>query len=73
MARILSWLLALTGLALLGLGAYICFVPAPEPALEVVETDIDLPGCKAGKKTEVEFHFVNHSSKPLHVVGLAGC
>jgi hypothetical protein len=71
--RWLSHVFVLAGLVLFGLAGYFYFAPAPDPCLDVAEQAMELSGCIPGQKTPVVFHFQNHSSRPIRVLGLVTC
>ncbi len=73
LTRMLSWFFLVAGLGLLGLGAYYYWAPAADSSLEVFECEKEIADSVPGRKTTVVYHFHNHSSQPLRVLGLAGC
>lgn len=72
-SRLLSAFCLCVGVGLSLLGAYAYLARPSEPALEVAETDIELADCVPGRKREVVLRLVNHSGKPIRVLGLAYC
>ncbi len=72
MYRLLSHFFLLAAVALLGLAAYEYYAPAPGPALEVEQTDVEVPDLVAAKDTTVVFQLDNRSG-PMRVLGVSGC
>ena len=71
--RILSGVLVITGVLLLGFGAYSYFASPSDPGLVVPNTDIQLADLTPGEKTEVLISLENKSGRPIRVVGLGQC
>ncbi len=43
--------------------------PPPGPALELAETDFELPRCSAGESRDVVLCLNNRSNRPIRIVG----
>lgn len=65
--------LVFAGLSLLVIAGYSYFAPEPKPALEIVQTDIEVADCAVDQKREVVIHLYNRSNRSLRVLGLAEC
>jgi hypothetical protein len=73
MARIVSALFLLVGLAAVGSAAYLGFAPPAGPALVVPETEIHVPECTPGQAVGVMVRLENTSGRPIRVLGLVPC
>lgn len=69
----LSVALILIGIGLIGLGVYDYLSPAPGPALEAENADVELHELPVAAKTTVVFYLINHGSRPLDVINVGGC
>ncbi len=71
--RCLAYFFFLAGIGLLGWAAFLYLAPAPDPALEVAATDIEVADATPGQKREVVLRLDNNSRQPIRILGLALC
>jgi hypothetical protein len=69
----LAYFFFLVGIGLLAWAAFLYLAPAPDPALEVAATDIEVTDATPGQKREVVLRLHNHSGEPIRILGLALC
>lgn len=69
----LHWFLFFPGACLLAVAAFSYFSPPSGPALEDLQTNVEVPDCTVGEKREVTLRLHNSSGRPLRVLGLALC
>ncbi|MCI0461708.1 MAG: hypothetical protein L0Z62_32555 [Gemmataceae bacterium] len=71
--RCLMYFCFLAGVGLLAWGTSLYLAPAPSPALEVAQTDLEVADAIPGQQLEVVLRFHNNSGQPLRIYGLALC
>jgi len=71
--RMLTWILLISGLALVAVAGYGFFGQAAEYGLMARDTDIEVAECAGGQDTEVKIHLHNNSGRPIRLLGGAAC
>jgi len=73
MSRMLIAGLLLSGLILVGLAAFIFFVPGDAAGVSIGEPEREFPDAAAGESVPVAFAVHNSTRQAARVVGLAEC
>lgn len=71
--RVLSWCLALAGLALLSLAIASYFAPPAGPGLTTPERDIEARDRVAGQRSDMAVRLHNDTGHPLRIIGVEEC